>query len=153
MKQCTPMGCSCPEPFSPMGHPHSSGLLQMFGHTHFPLKKKKKKRTVGKRVVLLHQLGHKTTIGNPIQSSDNVKAHIQTAPRTQPSPPQRLQGCSPCFINRVLGENRRKKIFFKIILYHYRTDFSKNKNDFHHLDFHWVTLEVVQYNQLYRSLL
>lgn len=111
MKQCTPMGCSCPEPFSPMGHPHSSGLLQMFGHTHFPLKKKKKKRTVGKRVVLLHQLGHKTTIGNPIESSNNAKPHIQTAPRTQPSPPQRLQGCSPCFINRVLGENRRKNLF------------------------------------------
>lgn len=114
MKQCTPMGCSCPEPFSPMGHPHSSGLLQMFGHTHFPLKKKKKReRTVGKRVVLLHQLGHKTTIGNPIESSDNAKPHIQTAPRTQPSPPQRLQGCSPCFINRVLGENRRKKNLFQ----------------------------------------
>ena len=116
MKQCTPMGCSCPEPFSPMGHPHSSGLLQMFGHTHFPFKKKKKKRerTVGKRVVLLHQLGHKTTIGNPIESSDNAKPHIETAPKTQPSPPQRLQGCSPCFINRVLGENRRKKSFSRL---------------------------------------
>lgn len=69
---------------------------------------------MGKRVVLLHQLGHKTTIGNPIESSDNAKPHIETAPKTQPSPPQRLQGCSPCFINRVLGENRRKKSFSRL---------------------------------------